>query len=113
MSTIRYRPAAPLYSYVDCFWWSQRDEPQLHCEHMLPSGTARLIFALHDKPLACWRGSPQANSLNWTRGFLHGPQWSYFVSGPKPCGVVAGVSIRPGAAGCVQAFPSRNLRIGT
>jgi len=109
MRTIRYRPAAPLDSYVDCFWWSQRDEPQLHCEHMLPSGTAQLIFALHDHPLACWMGSTRANPLIWTRGLLHGPQWSYFVSGPKPCGVVAGVSFRPGAAGHVLGLPITEL----
>ncbi|HEX3911866.1 MAG TPA: helix-turn-helix domain-containing protein [Steroidobacteraceae bacterium] len=109
MSTIRYRPAAPLDRYVDCFWWSQRNEPQLHCEHMLPSGTAQLIFALHDKPIACWMDSSQANSLTWTRALLHGPQWGYFVSGPKPCGVVAGVSFRPGAAGCVLGLPMTEL----
>ena len=109
MSTIRYRPAAPLDSYVDCFWWSQRDEPQLHCEHMLPSGTAQLVFALHDEPIACWMGSSQINSVIWTRGLLHGPQWSYFVSGPKPCGAVAGVSFRPGAAGYVLGLPIAEL----
>ena len=105
MSMIRYRPAAPLDSYVDCFWWSQRDAPQLHCEHMLPSGTAQLVFALHDEPITCWTGSSQANSLIWTHGLLHGPQWSYYVSGPKPCGIVVGVSFRPGAAGHVLGLP--------
>jgi hypothetical protein len=67
------------------------------------------LDTLHDKPISCWKGSSQENSLIWTRGFLHGPQWSYFVSGPKPCGVVTGVSFRPGAAGSVLGLPLTEL----
>lgn len=105
MHFIHHRPAAPLDTYVKCFWWSQRLAPQLSCEHMLPGGSAQLIFALHETPIACRAGTSPADSVMWSRGIVHGPQWSYFISGPKPCGATAGVSFRPGAAGAILGVP--------
>ena len=109
MTIIRYRPPAPLDCYVECLWWSQRDLPQLYCEHMLPSASTQLIFALHDEAYTWQSSSSDESSTVWTRGIVHGPQWSYFVSGPKPCGAVAGVSFRPGAAGAVLGVPIAEL----
>lgn len=105
MRLIRYRPAPPLDAYVECFWWSQRDEAQLFCEHMLPSGNAQLIFALHETPIVCLPHSLSTTPVGWSRGLVHGPQWSYFVSGPKPRAAAAGVSFRPGAAGAILGVP--------
>src|SRR5580704_7176207 len=105
MTIVRYRPPAPLDSYVEWLWWSQRDLPQLYCEHMLPSASAQLIFALHDEAYTWQRQSSDESTAVWTRGIVHGPQWSYFVSGPKPCGAVAGVSFRTGAAGALLGVP--------
>jgi hypothetical protein len=101
---LRHRPAAPLDTYVECFWWSRRDTLQPFCEHMLPSGSAQLIFALHEAPILCVPGS-SSDVVSWSRGVLHGPQWNYFISGPKPRGAVVGVSFRPGAAGAVLGLP--------
>ena len=53
MQLTRYRPAPPLDRYIECFWWSHRDGPQAHSEHMLPSGRAQLLFALHETPILC------------------------------------------------------------
>jgi AraC-like DNA-binding protein len=109
MTLVRYRPSAPLDRYVEWLWWSQRDLPQLHCEHMLPSASTQLIFALHDDAYR-WRRKPSDESSTlWTRGIVHGPQWSYFESGPKPCGAIAGVSFRTGAAGIVLGVPITEL----
>ena len=44
-----------------------------------------------------------------TRGVAHGPQWSYFVSGPKPAGAVVGIACRPGAASAVLGMPVTEL----
>ena len=109
MTLVRYRPSAPLDRYVEWLWWSQRDLPQLHCEHMLPSASTQLIFALHDDAYR-WRRKPSDESSTlWTRGIVHGPQWSYFESGPKPCGAIAGVSFRTGAADIVLGVPITEL----
>lgn len=105
MAIVRYRPPPPLDRYVEWLWWSQRDLPQLYREHMLPSGSTQLIFALHDEAYTWQRNSSDESSTVWTRGIVHGPQWSYFVSGPKPCGAVAGISFRTGAAGAVLGVP--------
>jgi len=108
VNLIRYRPAPPLDRYVECFWWSRRDAPQDHSEHMLPSGRAQLLFALHETPILC--GPPTAgNSIAWTGSIVHGPQSSYYVAGPKPAGVCVGVSFRAGAAGAVLGVSLRDL----
>lgn len=104
MHLIRYHPAAPLDTYVECFWWSQRNDPQPFCEHMLPGGSAQLIFSLHETPIVCLPNS-STDAVIWSRGVVHGPQWNYFISGSKPCGATAGVSFRPGAAGAVLGVP--------
>jgi len=106
---VRYRPPAPLDSYIEWMWWSQRDVQQLYCEHMLPSASAQVIFALHDEPLTWRKNLTDKTSAVWTRGVVHGPQWSYFVSGPKPRGAAAGVSFRPGTAGAVLGVPITEL----
>jgi AraC-like DNA-binding protein len=105
MALIRYRPAPPLDTYVECFWWSQRNDPQPFYEHMLPGGNAQLIFALHETPIVCLPRPSSTDGVIWSRGVVHGPQWNYFVSGPKPRGAVVGVSFHPGAAGVLLGVP--------
>jgi AraC-like DNA-binding protein len=108
MQLIRYRPTPPLNRYVECFWWSQRDEPQEHSEHMLPSGGAQLLFALHERPILC-RPSAAGNLITWSGSIVHGPQSSYYVAGSKPKGGTVGVSFRPGAAGAVLGASMEEL----
>jgi len=109
MALIRYRPCAPLDRYVECFWWSQRDRAEVFGEHMLPSGSVQMIFALHDAPILCMPGSLCGEPLVWSGGIVHGPQWIYYKSGPKPAGATFGVSFRPGAAGNVLGVPVTEL----
>jgi AraC-like DNA-binding protein len=108
MTLIRYRPAAPLDRYVECLWWSTREAPQAYGEHMLPSGRAQLVFALHEKPIVYRSGAP-LRSVAWTGALVHGPQSSYYIGGPKPPGAVAGVSFRPGCAGAVLGVATSEL----
>lgn len=98
MQLLRHRPAPPLDRYIECFWWSHRTAPQGYDEHMLPSGSAQLLFALHETPLSC-RPADSEDSIMWSGSIVHGPQSSYYIAGPKPRGGVVGVSFRPGAAG--------------
>ena len=65
MPLLRYRPSAPICQFVECFWWSERFEPQTYCEHILPSGRARLVFALHDDPII-YRASGSSDWEAWT-----------------------------------------------
>jgi AraC-like DNA-binding protein len=105
---IRFRPAPPLDRYIECFWWSHRDEPQEHSEHMLPSGAAQMVFALHDSPILC-RASSHGDVMAWSHAIVHGPQSSYYVAGCKPKGSTLGVSFRPGAAGAVLGVGMEDL----
>jgi AraC-like DNA-binding protein len=109
MALIRYQPGAPLARYVECLWWSQRDRPEVFGEHMLPSGSVQMIFALHDVPILCLPSSSSGKSLTWSGGVVHGPQWTYYRSGAKPAGTTVGVSFRPGAAGNILGLPVSEL----
>jgi AraC-like DNA-binding protein len=107
---IRHRPAAPLNAAVDCIWWSNRSDDSRVSEHMLPTGTAHLIFSLHDAPIT-WAPPGRHNDLrSWTRGIVHGPQSSYYVTGPKPKGRVIGVSFQAGMAGAILGVPLDELQ---
>jgi AraC-like DNA-binding protein len=109
MQLIRHRPAAPLDAYIECLWWSRRDQAENSGEHMLPSGRAQLILALHEAPIICRPNAASKPPTVWSRGIVHGPQWSYYQSGPKPPGVVAGAAFRPGVAGAILGVPITEL----
>lgn len=107
---IRHRPSAPLNAAVDCIWWSSRSDDSPVREHMLPSGKAHLIFSLHDAPIT-WAPPDRHNDLRaWTRGIVHGPQSTYYVTGPKPKGRVIGVSFHAGMAGAILGLPLDELQ---
>ena len=76
---------------------------------MLPSGGAQLILALHEAPIICRPNAASPRSTVWSRGIVHGPQRSYYQSGAKPPGVVAGVAFRPGVAGAILGVPIADL----
>jgi len=107
---LHYRPAFPLSAAVDCIWMSSREETFSNLEHMLPSGTAQLVIALHDEPIAWMNPAHQAEWQSWKRTVVHGPQTRYYVAGPKPKGTVLGVSFRPAMAGAILGIPISEIR---
>lgn len=79
---------------------------------MLPSGKAHLIFALHDSPIT-WAPPGRHDDLrSWTRGIVHGPQSTYYVTGSKPKGRIIGVSFHAGMAGAILGVPLHELQNG-
>lgn len=107
---IRHRPGAPLNAAVDCIWWSSRSDDSRLSEHMLPDGRTHVIFALHDSPIR-WAAPGRHDDFHaWTRGIVHGPQSSYYITGSKPKGRVIGVSFRAGMAGAVLGVPLYELQ---
>jgi AraC-like DNA-binding protein len=105
MQLIRHRPAPPLDRYVEWLWWSRRTQAERSAEHMLPSGSAQLIIALHETPIICRPSDASPRLTVWSKGVVHGPQWSYYRSVSKPPGVVVGVAFRPGAAAAILGVP--------
>jgi AraC-like DNA-binding protein len=108
MQLIRHHPGPPLSRYIDSFWWSERAMPQAYSEHMLPSGNAHLLFALHETPILCCPAGSE-KPIAWSGSIVHGPQSSYYVAGPKPTGGIVGVSFRPGGAGAMLGVASAEL----
>jgi AraC-like DNA-binding protein len=109
MQLILHRPVAPLDAHIKCLWWSRREQTENLCEHMLPSGSAQLILALHDAPMICRPSATSPVSTVWSRSIVHGPQWSYYQSGAKSAGVVVGAAFHPGAAGAILQVPIAEL----
>lgn len=107
---IVHRPTAPLNAAVDCIWWNHRSDDSRASEHMLPSGKVDLIFSLHDAPIT-WAPPDRHDELrSWTRGIVHGPQSTYYVTGSKPKGRVIGVSFQAGMAGAILGVPLDELQ---
>jgi AraC-like DNA-binding protein len=69
----------------------------------------RVYAAVRARATDCPAARLGAEGNAWTRGIVHGPQSSYFVSGPKPRGAVVGVSFRPGAAEAILGLPLTEL----
>lgn len=77
---------------------------------MLPSGKAHLIFSLHDSPIT-WAPPARHDAFrSWKHGVVHGPQSTYYVTGPKPKGRVIGVSFHVGTAGAILGLPLDELQ---
>jgi len=109
MHMVHRIPAAPLDAIVAVLWWNHRSEAGRTVEHMLPSGTAQLVIALHEQPIT-WAAADTGSSWNrWTGAIVHGPQSTYYCAGPKPAGTVMGVAFRPGAAGALLGVPAAEL----
>jgi AraC-like DNA-binding protein len=109
MPSLKHHPAPPLDTLVACLWWSERNAPLDTAEHMLPTGAAYLVFPLHDQPMACLAGACGKEAFTWKRGLVHGPQSSFYLSGPKPAGPVAGVALRPGAVRAILGVPASEI----
>jgi AraC-like DNA-binding protein len=105
MPSLNHRPRPPLDSFVARFWWSERNVPLDAVEHMLPTGSAYLVFPLHDLPMTCTGDEV----LTWQRGLVHGPQSRIYRSGPKPAGAVVGVALRPGAIRAILGVPASEI----
>ena len=108
MNIVRLVPAAPLDAVVAMLWWCRRIEPYMACEHLLPSGSAQLVIALHEQPIS-WANAGSDHWHRWTGGIVHGPQSTYYRAGPKPAGTIMGVAFRPGAAGALLGVPATEL----
>jgi AraC-like DNA-binding protein len=108
MPLLRHRPAAPLDRYVECFWWSKRSAFEATCEHILPSGRVQLIIPLHEMSIP-YRSNYSAVPTLCSGSLVHGPQWRFYIAGPKPPGAVVGVSFRPGCAPAVLRVAASEL----
>ncbi|HEY3638904.1 MAG TPA: DUF6597 domain-containing transcriptional factor, partial [Rhizomicrobium sp.] len=107
MPALKYHPRPPLESFVECFWWSERNAPLATPELMLPTGAAYLVFPLHDESITCFSRTDE--KLVWKRGVVHGPQSSFYRSGPKPAGAAVGIILKPGAATALLGIPASEI----
>jgi AraC-like DNA-binding protein len=76
---------------------------------MLPSGGGQLVIALHEEPSTWADGKGPAVWHPWTRGIVHGPQSTFYRTGPKPAGAVMGAAFRPGGMGAILRVPAPEL----
>jgi len=89
-------PSQLTKAYVQTLWWNRREGNAPAGEHLLSTGSAQLVIALHDATFA-W-STPKGASGARSGAVVHGPQATWYRSGPKTPGVVVGASFRPEAA---------------
>ncbi len=89
-------PSGLTKAYVQTLWWNRREDNAPAGEHLLSTGSAQLVIALHDATFT-W-STPKGASGAWSGAVVHGPQATWYRSGPKTPGVVVGASFRPEAA---------------
>jgi len=63
---------------------------------------------LHEKAFS-YAPNRSNSTLTWSGSLVHGPQWGHYFTGPKPPGLVAGVSFRAGCAGAILGVPAVEL----
>lgn len=97
-------PSALTKAYVQTLWWHRREGNAPAGEHLLPTGSAQLVVALHDGTFT-W-SAPEGACGAWSGAVVHGPQVTWYRSGPKTAGIVVGASFRPEATGALFGMPS-------
>ena len=105
---LRYRPAAPLDAFIDCFWFSRGFLPQRRRERSLSSGRADLVFNLHDERIRTFTSAADRRGIVVRGAVVHGPQSRYFVLDARPHVHVVGVHFLPGG-GSLLGVPLSEL----
>ncbi|HEY6642166.1 helix-turn-helix transcriptional regulator [Povalibacter sp.] len=108
MQLLRYRPASPLDTFIDCFWYSRGYAPQRRRERALPGGRADLTFNLHEDRIRTFTSAEDKLGLMARGAVVHGPQSRYFVLDARRHVHVVGVHFLPGG-GSLLGVPLSEL----
>jgi AraC-like DNA-binding protein len=107
--TITHRPAAPLASFVDLFWYRRGPQPDSRRNRALPTGKVDLVFDLDDHGLRVFADDLLRAATSARGAIVHGPQSRYFVLDAHRDVHVLGVHFHPGAGALLLGVPARAL----
>ena len=105
-----YRPAAPLSTFVDLFWYYAGHVREHSKERLLPTGTIELVINLHEDQVRTYDPDDTSICHRFPGSVVVGPHSRYFVLDTSEQNDVIGIHFKPGGAFPFLAPPMDALR---
>jgi AraC-like DNA-binding protein len=106
---LRYRPAPPLSSFIDQFWYVRGYEPDRKRQSALPTGSVDLTFNLAADDLWVFANAADRVGLSFDGAVVHGAQSRYFVLDARRDVHVIGVHFLPGGGAALLGVSAQEL----
>jgi AraC-like DNA-binding protein len=106
---LRYRPAPPLSSFIDQFWYARGYDPDRKRRSALPTGSVDLAFNLAVDDLKVFASAADRVGTTFDGAVVHGAQSRYFVLDARRDVHVIGVHFRPGCGAALLGVSGQEL----
>jgi AraC-like DNA-binding protein len=106
---LRYRPAPPLSSFIDQFWYVRGYEPDRKRQSALPTGSVDLTFNLAADELRVFANAADHVGMSCDGAVVHGAQSRYFVLDARRDVHVIGVHFLPGGGAVSLGVSAQEL----
>ena len=106
---LRYRPAPPLSSFIDQFWYVRGCDPDRKRQSALPTGSVDLTFNLAADDLRVFANAADHSGMSFDGAVVHGAQSRYFVLDARRDVHVIGVHFLPGGGAALLGVSAQEL----
>jgi len=106
---LRYRPASPLSSFIDQFWYLRGYVPDRKRQSALPTGSIDLTFNLATDDLWVFANAADRVGECFDGAVVHGAQSRYFVLDARRDVHVIGVHFLPGGGAALLGVSAQEL----
>jgi AraC-like DNA-binding protein len=106
---LRYRPAPPLSSFIDQFWYARGYDPDRKRRSALPTGSVDLTFNLAADELRVFANAADRVGMSFDGAVVHGAQSRYFVLDARRDVHVIGVHFLPGGGAALLGVSAQEL----
>jgi AraC-like DNA-binding protein len=106
---LRYRPAPPLSSFIDQFWYVRGHDPERKRQSALPTGSIDLTFNLAAGDLRVFANAADRVGVSFDSAVVHGAQSRYFVLDARRDVHVIGVHFLPGGGAALLGVSAQEL----
>lgn len=106
---LRYRPALPLSSFIDQFWYVRGYDPDRKRQSALPTGSVDLTFNLAADDLWVFANAADRVGMSFDGAVVHGAHSRYFVLDARRDVHVIGVHFLPGGGAALLGVGAQDL----
>jgi AraC-like DNA-binding protein len=106
---LRYRPASPLSSFIDQFWYVRGQDPERKRQSALPTGSIDLTFNLAADDVRVFANAADYVGSSFDGAVVHGAQSRYFVLDARRDVHVVGVHFLPGGGAALLGVSAQEL----
>jgi AraC-like DNA-binding protein len=106
---LRYRPAPPLSSFIDQFWYVRGYDADRKRQSALPTGSIDLTFNLAADELRVFANAADRVGMSFDGAVVHGAQSRYFVLDARRDVHVIGVHFLPGGGAALLGVGAQEL----